>query len=208
MGLDPAALVTAEQVHGDHIAEVGAADVGRGATAASGPAAVPATDALMTSVPGMPLLMMYADCVPVVLVAREPVRAVAVVHAGWKGAFASLPGKAAVALAGLAGCGTDRIDAYVGPHIGPCHYEVDEALATAFGDRFGPGVLARYDASPTPKVDLGTAVSRSLVDAGVSPERIATLGLCTAEHLDLFYSYRAEGLTGRHGAVAAILARA
>jgi YfiH family protein len=205
LGLDPCRLVTAEQVHGDTIETVAGRDAGRGGTAVGGPLPLPATDAMLTSEPATPLLMMYADCVPVVLAARGPVRSVAVVHAGWRGALVSLPALAARALATHAGCSEADLDAWVGPHIGPCHYEVDEELAEAFRKRF-PGVSRPADATGSgPRVDLGEAVRQALLGAGLCRPRITELGLCTADHLELFYSYRAEGLTGRHGAVAAIL---
>ena len=205
LGLDSAQLVTAEQVHGDHVAIVTADDAGRGASTAGGPAPLPATDAMITSEPGVPLLMMFADCVPIVLVARGPVRSVAVVHAGWRGTLGSLPGAAAHALAAHTGCPEDELDAYVGPHIGPCHYEVGADLAEAFEARFALVSHSVSIAAAASRVDLGAAVSHALTSAGLRPQRIAKLGMCTAEHLALFYSYRAEGRTGRHGALAAIL---
>ena len=205
LGLDPTLLVTAEQVHGDHVAIVTADDAGRGAIAAAGPRPLPATDAMITSEPGVPLLMMFADCVPVVLVARGPVRSVAVVHAGWRGALCSLTGAAANALAAHAGCAPAQLDAYIGPHIGPCHYDVDADLAEAFRERFAEVTHSASMAAAASRVDLGAAVSQALTRAGLRPQRIAKLGMCTAEHLALFYSYRAEGRTGRHGALAAVL---
>ena len=66
---------------------------------------IEATDALVTGTKDLPLMMMYADCVPVVLVAKGPRRAVGVVHAGWRGALSRLPAKAASrGRAGAAGC--------------------------------------------------------------------------------------------------------
>ncbi len=205
--LDPGRLVSADQVHGETLAVVEEGDAGRGAEVASGRAPVPETDALLTTATDLPLLLLYADCVPVVIVAEAPVRAVAVVHAGWRGAFARLPGIAARALADLSGGAPCDLAAYVGPHIGPCHYEVSPVLASSFHERFA------YSKHPVdihsvsrPRVDLGAAVRASLEDAGMLPERIAELDMCTFEHTGLFYSYRAEGVTGRHGALAAVRA--
>jgi YfiH family protein len=205
LGLDPARLVTAEQVHGVAIAEVGEADVGRGARLCHGRPPVPGTDALMTIETGLPLMMMYADCVPVVIVAPGEPRGVVVVHAGWRGAVARLPQLAAAALARRTGTPADRLLAYVGPHIGVCHYEVSADVASAFSRQFTNASHSVSILAASPRVDLGLAVRASLQDSGLDRHHIIGLDMCTAENLDLFYSYRAEGLTGRHGAVAAIL---
>lgn len=203
-------LVTAEQVHGEAVAVVDDADAGRGAFAALAPDApappapaaparppVPATDALITATPDLPLLMLFADCVPVVLVSEAP-RAVAVVHAGWRGALASLPGTAATALAGHAGVAPSEITAHIGPHIGACCYEVDATLLSRFANTFD--TIAAVDG----RLDLAAAVTESLMRAGVREEAIVSAGACTLDHAEEYFSYRASATTGRHGALAVI----
>ena len=197
-------LTTAEQVHGDTVATVTRSSAGAGAWV-SGPTSIPGplagTDALLTSEPGVPLLLCFADCVPIVLVAPGP--AVAVVHAGWRGCLASLPGKAARALAAHAGCERREIVAYLGPHIGACHYEVAADLMSQFVNVFDTVARAKSGG-----LDLGAAVCQSLNDAGVLQWRITSLGVCTAEATGSFFSYRAEqGETGRHGALVCIASR-
>ena len=124
----------------------------------------------------------------------------AVVHAGWKGALASLPGKAATRLAETAGCDPYEIIAYVGAHIRDCHYAVDETLLSQFVNTFG--TFARADSGG---LDLDAVVSASLDHAGVAQCNIVRLGVCSAEATGRFYSYRAEGgVTGRHAALACI----
>jgi YfiH family protein len=167
----------------------------------SGPPSVPDTDALYTLEPGTPLLLLYADCVPVILVAPGPVRGVAVVHAGWKGALGRLPGKSATRLAEAAGCHTSDLLAYVGPHIGPCHYEVGPERLSQFVNTFGS------IASAQGRLDLGAVVYQTLSEVGVSSGNVVSADVCTAEETGSFYSYRAEGRTGRHGALAVILER-
>jgi copper oxidase (laccase) domain-containing protein len=123
------------------------------------------------------------------------------VHAGWRGALVGIAGKAARELASEAECDTDLLRAYIGPHIGACHYEVGSEIMSQFVNVFG--TFARADSGG---LDLGSVVAVSLIDAGVDPCNIASLGECTAETTDRFYSYRAEaGLTGRHGALACVL---
>lgn len=196
-------LVTADQVHGDRIVTVTDEDVGRGSSAAceAGRGPVPGTDALICSRQGVPLLLFFADCVPIILVAPGPV--VAVVHAGWRGALASLPGSAVIELATKARCGTPEIRAYVGAHVQACHYDVDVKTMSHFVNVFG--TVARAESGG---LDLGAVVNASLIDSGVDSCNITALGICTAEATDRFYSYRAEaGLTGRHGALVCILPR-
>jgi hypothetical protein len=193
-------LITAEQVHGAELAAVRDADAGSGAFVERGRPPVAGTDALMTGETGLPLMLLYADCVPIVVVApTAPL--VAVVHAGWRGALAGLPGTVARSVAAAGGIPAEGLVAYVGPHICAGHYEVGDELVSQFVNRWGtvaeaePGYL-----------DLGAVVSADLSSAGVSVENICRLGLCTAEATDTLFSYRASsGITGRHAAVAVIL---
>ena len=135
----------------------------------------------------------------VVLVGTGPV--VAVVHAGWKGALASLPGKCVARMADVAGIDVSSVRAYVGAHIHECHYEVDAELMSQFVNTFG--TVARAESGC---LDLDAVVTTSLQSAGVASCNIARLGTCTAEVTDRFFSYRAEGgVTGRHAALACIL---
>jgi hypothetical protein len=172
---------------------------GSGAFASSGPGAVAATDALATSLSHAPLLLFFADCVPIVLVAPGP--AVAVVHAGWRGALDSLPGKAVAALSSATGADPCEMLSYIGAHIGACHYDVGEEILSQFVNVFG--TFARAESG---QLDLDAAVTASIESAGVASCNIARLGVCTAEATDYFFSYRAEGgVTGRHAALACIV---
>ena len=128
-------LAMAEQVHGTSLAVVTCSESGSGAYAAKGDRPLAGADALLTSDSGIPLMLCFADCVPVVLVAPGPT--VAVVHAGWRGALGKLPGKAVEALSKQAGCSPSAVMAYIGPHIASCHYEVDDELLSQFATTFG-----------------------------------------------------------------------
>jgi YfiH family protein len=193
-------LTVPEQVHGTCVRIVSGASVGMGAFAReSGPAPIPATDALITLETSAPVMLCFADCVPVVLVSPGPVRGVAVVHAGWRGALAGIVPEAAKRLAVATGGTTAEMLAYVGPHIGACHYEVDEALLSQFVHMFGTIAAAQG------RLDLGAVVSQSLNGVGVPLSSVCRADACTAERTDAFYSFRADGLTGRHGALACIL---
>lgn len=194
-----ASLVVPEQVHGSGIVVVGKGEEGMGAFAAHGRGQIPATDALITAAKGIPLLLCFADCVPVVLVAPGPI--VAVVHAGWRGALASLPGIVTRRLAAASGCDITEVVAYIGPHVRACHYEVGDEVMSHFINAFGTFARAASGG-----LDLDVAVTASLTDAGVAQCNIARLGTCTAEATDRFFSFRAEyGRTGRHAALACIL---
>jgi copper oxidase (laccase) domain-containing protein len=147
----------------------------------------------------VPLALCFADCVPVILVAPGPV--VAVVHAGWRGALASLPGQAVARVVVEAGCESSQVRAYIGAHIGHCHYQVSAEIMSQFTNAFGTVARAR-----TGGLDLDAVVTASLTSAGVDSCNIARLGICTAEATDRFFSYRASGgVTGRHAALACIL---
>lgn len=189
-------LTTAEQVHGTGIAEVTPGIIGSGALVSGGRAAVPGADALWTRERGVPLMLMFADCVPVIL-ARPSVPAIAVVHAGWRGAAAGIVGAAARVLQELPG--PDDCVALIGPHIGPCCYQVGPDCVSHFDNRFVTITAA------SSHLDLGAVVAADLERSGIPEGRQCHLGICTAHNTDRFFSHRAEGPTGRHGALAVIL---
>jgi YfiH family protein len=206
LGIEPlrSRLTTGEQVHGLCVREVAGSSVGMGAYARAGEAPpLPGTDALITLEHDLPLMLCFADCVPVVLVATAPARAVAVVHAGWRGALGRLPASAAQRLARTAGCETSDLVAYIGPRIGADHYQVGEDLVSRFVSQFGN--VAVTIAPARDRLDLGAVVSATLSEVGVPGDHIFVTDVCTAESTDTYFSYRAEGVTGRHGAIAAIL---
>lgn len=195
---DPQRIICAKQVHSDGVALLDASYLRSGTSATAGYASLDAADALLTSQKDLPLLMLFADCVPIILVAEGPVLSVGVVHAGWRGALLGLPGKAARMLADLAGCAPSEILAYIGPHIcGRC-YEVGREVADSFAREYGrTAVLGR-------NVDLSEVVTIDLLRAGLTTSAIAKVGKCTLESTDKFYSFRASGVTGRHGALVMI----
>jgi len=188
-GVEAAALVVPGQVHGTTVAEVGKGQRGRGA---HGRADVIAdTDGLLTREAGVPLLVSFADCVPVLLVAGRPARGVALVHAGWRGMLAGIVGEAARALAAVgAPCA-----AVVGPSIGPCCFTVSDDVGQSFEAAF-PGTWRNG------RVDLWEAARRQLVGGGFAPADVVSSGLCTFHDHEFFSHRREHGATGRQAAVA------
>lgn len=205
LGVDPARFTTCAQVHGDRVAVVTEAAVGSGAFALSDTVApdgrhwrgtVAGTDALVTCLSDVPLLLFYADCTPVLL--ADPVTgAIGLAHAGWRGTAAEIAKKTVTALTEHFGVRPRDLLAAIGPAIGPCCYEVDNTVKQqmqAYTDFFHPTAPGRYH------LDLWGVNKAQLQAAGVLPERIATAGICTETHHELFYSYRYEqGKTGRMG---------
>ena len=203
LGLDFERLTTPEQVHGDKILRVGEAEAGRGRRSYGD--AIPATDALMTDVPGVPLMLCFADCTPILLF--DPVhRAAAIAHGGWKGTVRSIAAKTVHAMAETFGTRPKDCLAGIGPAIGPCCYEVGDEVAKEFRKafpRFAEEILSVHDGKI--RLDLWKANRLQLAEAGLLPEHIDTAGVCTACHARTFFSYRAEGpTTGRIAAVMAI----
>jgi YfiH family protein len=180
-----------------HSAEVIIAAAPRGAVPP------PQADAILTDRPEVTLMMRFADCVPVLL--YDPVRrAVGIVHTGWLGTVRQVVGRAIREM--HTHFGTDPADvlAGIGPSIGPDHYpvgpEVVEALRTSFGASAEQHLRATSDAV---HLDLWSANEQLLREAGVTQIEVA--GLCSACHVDDWYSHRGEsGRTGRFGALIAL----
>lgn len=186
-------LINPKQVHGDTVVRLASQD--DGALAEAQAAARAGADAVVVGVPDVPVLLCYADCVPVILVSDG---GFAVVHSGWKGTYARICAKAVQALAQVAGADPGAMRAYIGPHILGSEYAVSADLAARFAAEFGPSAVLWGS-----NVDLGVCIEATLVDAGLSPKRICNPHLSCYSNPERFFSYRASGGTcGRHGALA------
>jgi YfiH family protein len=130
-------------------------------------------------------LVVTADCVPVAVVADA--RA-GLVHAGWRGIAAGLPGLAARRLS-ESGDEPPR-EAWIGPAIGPCCYEVGEEVARAVAAASGESCVIRRPGA-APRLDLRAAVAAQLSAAGVA--RIQVLDHCTRCRPEWLWSYRRDG---------------
>ncbi len=180
IGLTPDRLVWMEQIHG------------RTVTIVDGPRAepVPATDALVTTVPNLALVTLSADCVPVLL-SDDEAGVIAAVHAGRIGARVGIVPAALEAMVSV-GARVDRIGAFLGPAASGRQYEVPAAMREDV-DRRLPGSAATT-VRGTPSLDLRAGIRRQLTEAGVGG--VAVDPRCTIEDKTLF-SHRRGAPTGR-----------
>jgi polyphenol oxidase len=162
----------------------------------------PRTDATITNLPGICLMVMVADCVPIVLF--DPVKKVsAVIHAGWRGTVHKITSNTIHSMVGHFGCDPADILAGIGPSIGPCCYEVGEDVLEFVTQSFGTTkdyLIRKHDTSK-PFFDLWYANQKQLTDYGVKAGNIEISKLCTKCHSDIFFSSRdSGGITGRFAA--------
>jgi YfiH family protein len=146
-------------------------------------------DAAFTELAGVALGVVTADCVPILVAEREG-RAVAAIHAGWRGTSERIARLAIDAMVHEVAVRAEDLVAAIGPHIGVCCMEVGEEVCERFED---PGVLERRPDWPKPHLDLGEANRRQLVAAGVPSGSVEVSGLCTRCRPDLFHSWRRDG---------------
>ena len=206
IGVDPERIVTMGQVHGNAVIRVTGDDAGKGSR---DPAThVGYADALITDVPDVVLMTLHADCQPILLV--DPVRrAVAAVHAGWRGTVADVGGSAVAAMAEAFGSDPADVLAYLGPAIGPGENEVgDEVIAAWLEQARNLGDDAqRAVTKPGLKFhfDVPTANRLLLQRAGLTPQHIEVSNICTKSSKDAWFSHRGHGPNaGREGALIAI----
>ncbi len=145
-------------------------------------------DALISNVPGLTLAIRTADCLPV-LIADPENRAVAAVHAGWRGTVQEIVLEAIRAMSAEYGSRRENLVIAVGPGIGGCCYEVGPEVAEQFS-RFFP---ERQDLHGTTKIDLAESTIRQLRRNGGRAGQIDSSGLCTRCLADQFHSYRRDG---------------
>lgn len=183
LALDPQRIAMGWQVHGTDIA--GWSDppsAGRGGYAAPG-AQLDKVDGHTTTVPGLGLLVLVADCLPVALAGHGRV---AMLHCGWRGLAGGMVEKALALF-------EEPPVAAVGPGIGRCCYEVGPEVLEPFSDLEG---VASHR-----MLDLRAVAEARLRRAGV--ERVEHVDMCTSCRPDLLFSHRRDsGVTGRQSGLA------
>ncbi|MFD4783531.1 peptidoglycan editing factor PgeF [Rhodococcus qingshengii] len=184
IGVEPDHLVWMEQIHS------------RNVTVVTEPTdeVIPVTDALVTTVPGLALATLSADCVPVLL-SDEEAGVIAAVHAGRIGARIGIVPRVLAEMV-CQGADVSRIGAFLGPAASGRQYEVPAAMR-ADVEKHLPGSATRTEKG-TPGLDLRAGLRKQLLAAGVSG--VAEDPRCTIEDRALF-SHRRESLTGRQAAV-------
>lgn len=187
MGLDPRDLVWMEQTHSAEVAVVGSRR----------PDPVPGVDALVTATPGLALVVLVADCVPVLL-CDEAAGVVAAAHAGRRGARDGIIPATVAAMERL-GARPGRMHALLGPAASGARYEVPAEMA-ADVEAHLPGSRTRT-AAGTQGLDLRAGILRQLHGLGVAG--LDSLPACTISDPALF-SHRREGVTGRQAGVVAL----
>lgn len=215
-------LVTLRQIHSDmvHVIATPPADANNALIG----------DALATSSRNLLLAIQTADCIPILLVDPRH-RAVAAIHAGWRGTLARIASKTLGRMQMEFSTRPADVLAAIGPGIGQSCYEVGPDVVKEFAAQFpqarswfeGPfdALASSEDPNPLPwltmmppghqpppprcHLDLKAANAALLIDAGVSPRNIFTSNLCTSCRTDLLFSYRREGTTGRMMSVTGII---
>jgi YfiH family protein len=148
-------------------------------------------DASVATLPGVEIGVVTADCVPVLVAAGG--RAVAAVHAGWRGLACGVIPRALETLAAAAP-GAPLVAA-IGPAIGACCYEVDAPVIDAMRERFGAAAEgALRPARPGHALlDLAALARAALLAAGVPAGAIGAVAACTRCDAERFHSFRRDG---------------
>lgn len=194
VGIDPHGIISVPQIHSDIIYKVGRSDAGEGYYKRAN---IREGDGYITDEKGITLGVKAADCVPILFEAEKGGKVVAVgaVHAGWRGSVAGIAAKCVRMLCEEYGVAPKDIRAVIGPCIHKCCYEVGQDLREAVENRLG-GEVADLFVVPSTCVedkyfcDLVGLNRHLLLDAGIIPENLEIIDLCTCCHPNLFFSHR------------------
>jgi YfiH family protein len=186
-------LVKMRQVHGSQVAVV-----------EGGEAFVGEADAMVTNQPGLALVVLTADCVPMLLVAPDH-GVVGAVHAGWKGTLAGVASAAVRTIHDRYNVPLHAIEVSLGPSIGVCCYEVGADVGRVFRSLGNVSAAMEGGSGSRIRVDLRLVNAMLLERAGVPVEKIRMVGPCTRCAAADFFSHRgAAGPTGRQASLIAI----
>lgn len=153
-------------------------------------------DALVTDMARAALVIIVADCQPVLII--DPVKkVVGNVHSGWRGSIQNIIGATIQRMVDDFRSEPEDLICGIGPSLGPCCAEFIN-----YKDEI-PESFWRYRHS-TFHFDFWKASRNQLTEAGVKPDNVSISGLCTQCNPHLFFSYRGERDSGRFAAVVGI----
>src|SRR3954454_15742280 len=186
-GID-AALATCTQVHGRNVVR------------AQTEGECDSCDGLWASDRGTALGIKVADCLPVTI-ADMSKGIIANVHSGWRGAVQKISAEAIDAIGGV----SSTAQAWLGPSIRVCCFEVGEEVVDQFRDSYAEAEQFVNRSGAKPHIDLPRLTAALLIERGIAPVNIHDSGLCTRCDGSIFHSYRRDA--GRGGRSLAIAAR-
>ena len=152
-------------------------------------------DALISNVKEVPVLILTADCVPVVIIDPKN-KAVGVAHAGWRGTYDKICKNTIDEMIKNYKSNPEDLICVIGPSIGPCCYEVSKDLVEKFNTNLA-NHAGEFDIIKDDKyfLDLWKINELTLKDCNVKDENIINLQICTNCNHDKFYSYRKHNKT-------------
>lgn len=202
IGFETKDLVLSDQTHTTNVRLVTEADRGKGFDRERDYTDV---DGLITDTPGLMLVTIYADCVPLYFV--DPVhKAVGLSHSGWKGTVHRIGKVTLERMKEAFGTRPEDVQAAIGPSICQDCYEVSEDVAQAFMDEFADQLddrLVYRKGNGKYQLNLWNANERILLEAGIRPEHLSITNICTCCNHELLFSHRASH--GQRGNLAAFL---
>lgn len=192
-------LTAAQQTHGCRVQVVGEAEAGRGALSQQD--GFEATDALISDSVGIPLLVMVADCLPVLM--ADPVsRGLGAVHSGWRGVQQAIVPATIAALKQHYGTLPENLRLVIGPGIGFASFEVGPEVVAAFDGAFALDDTAVVQPQGEKyRLNLPELVRRQALAAGVPDNQIAIVAADTLTDAHFFSYRRSGGVTGRQAGV-------
>lgn len=200
-------FTVAKQVHQANVTVITEDLIGKGA--ADYRSAIESTDAMITNVPDIYLMVFLADCVPILFF--DPTkRVIGIVHSGWKGTLKLIAQKTVKALQKNFSSLPEDIIAAIGPSIGPCCYEVGSEVIEEVKNAFKTknDYIVNESTDGNGYFNLWKANKTQLVKAGIPERNIEVAEICTCCNADIFFSARSQkGKTGRFGAGIIILDR-
>lgn len=199
LGIDNKRLIFSKQVHGTDIVVIDNENVEKFIDNNSYEC-----DGFVTNQRAVPLVTIYADCVPIYLF--DPMKKViGLVHSGWRGTLSKIAAKAVGLLTDVYSCNPKDVLAGIGPSIGKCCFEVGNDTADLFINAFqghddlifpGKQSVGKYN------IDLWECNRQMLIDSGIQPANIEIAQICTVCNHQLFFSYRAsDGSSARNVAI-------
>ncbi|MEK7296620.1 MAG: peptidoglycan editing factor PgeF [Planctomycetota bacterium] len=197
LGIPLVNFTTVRQVHGGNVVTVKKPE-----GALHYDMAIPETDAMITDVPNIYLMVLQADCVPMLFFDAEK-KAIGASHAGWRGTLSKIAQNTVRALQERFNCLPKNIYVGIGPSIGPCCYEVGAEIIskiTSNSDVY-EGYMGAVISENKGFFNLWEANKRQLMQMGIPEKNIEVAQICTRCNHDRFFSYRYQQKeTGRFGA--------